>query len=131
MTAKTFTLSREPHVATVGEHTLTFLSELYGTELLDGHARLTTKQGELKGRTDAAAAKELLHAVREFLASLMTPECAAEFLAIDTITRTSALDGVVVTETTYRIPLPQRVLTELMEWIITVHTGGEDVRPPT
>lgn len=139
MVTKDFAIRSEPHVATIGEHRLTFAPEANGSELLDGYAKLKAAQASVDVEKDPAAAKKILRALRVFLASLMLPESADLFLTVDVLNEEGvrvrsfkdeaeaeefAASSMVGAKVVERLPLPQRVLTELLEWIIEVLGGG-------
>jgi len=135
---RTFTLNTEPHKAVVGDTLLHFLPEVLGTEMLDAYAILQAAQQAAKDGGDAETLRTSLRAVREFLAALMTDESATLLLTLDVITAdnvvaasftdpaaakasSASLPGSKVRE---RLQLPQRILLELLEWVMELHGAG-------
>ncbi|MFF2612380.1 hypothetical protein [Kitasatospora sp. NPDC058046] len=147
MATKKFALNTTPHVAEVGAHTLLFQPEALGDEFLESYSRL---QGTYKGLNldltnpalDLGQVRDATVALRQFLASLMLPESAEEFARWDVVvggkTASShgdpaeareAADGRKGARVVDRgLRLPDRVLIELMEWVVELY-GGQ--RPPT
>lgn len=141
---KTITLNTEPHEATVGPHTLLFQPEMYGDEFLDAYGRLQEVQKTLDSSDGAAMSGDRLRSLygemRTFLARLMTEESGAMFSRFEVITpdevtqsvhlaredaEEAALEhagGATVVDKSLR--LPDRVLVELMEWVVELYGGG-------
>lgn len=149
MAKKQFALNTEPHEAVVGEHTLLFKPEVLGDEFLDDYERFQETVRRLRAdaagdadEIDAAAARQSTAATRVFLAGLMLPESASEFVRWDVVaggkTISSHQDpdeaqeaaakkkGATVKDAGLRFP--DRILVELMEWVAELYGGG---RPPT
>ncbi|CAM5301305.1 hypothetical protein AB0F92_22690 [Kitasatospora aureofaciens] len=144
---KTFALNTEPHIAEVGDHELRFQPEVLGDEFLDAYSRLqdTYKSLDLdlsNPDVDLGQVREATVALRLFLASLMLPESAEEFARWDIVAAGKTVSshgdpaqareaaggrkGARVVDRGLR--LPDRVLIELMEWVVELY-GGQ--RPPT
>lgn len=139
---KTITLNTEPHEAVVGPHTLLFQPEMYGDEFLDAFSRLQDVQKKLGDVSELSgeSVRGLYAEMRFFLARLMVPDSAAEFsrhevtaldgtvhsVHIDREEAESAAlehaDGATVEDKSVR--LPDRVLVELMEWVVQLYGGG-------
>lgn len=139
MATKNFAIRTEPHIAEIGDVKLLFVPEANGSELLDGHARLKEEQSSIDLETDPMAAHKVLRALRVFLAQFMLPESAELFTTLDVVNA----DGVRVqsfkdemeardfaatmgagAKAVDRLPLPQWVLTELLEWVVETLAGG-------
>lgn len=147
MAKKQFSLNSEPHEAEVGDVTLRFVPEIMGDEYLDTYERLQEKLAEVNLDSenlqagDISAVRQTNAAVRVFLASLMLPESAAEFARWDVVegdtvvsshrspeeAQEASRQGTRVVDASMR--LPDRVVVELMEWVIELYSGGR--RPPT
>lgn len=143
MAQRTFTLNTEPHEAKIGDAVLRFMPEVLGTEMLDAYATLQEAQRDAADSGDPEVVRNTLRSVREFLAALMTEGSATEFLTLDVVTA----DNVVAASFTVpaqahasaaslpgskvrdRIQLPQRILMELLEWVVELHGGGAAARP--
>ena len=143
MAQRTFTLNTEPHEAVVGDTVLHFMPELLGTEMLDAYNILLAAQRTAKDGGDTEALRSTLRSTREFLAALMTEESATRFLTLDVVTADNvvtssftdpaqaramaeSLSGARVCD---RVQLPQRILTELLEWVMELHGAGASGRP--
>lgn len=143
MAKRTFTLNTEPHEAEIGDTVLRFLPEVLGTEMLDAYTTLQAAQQGTADGGDPEAVRATLRSVREFLAALMTEESAGLFLTLDVVTADNVVAASFTTpELAYksaeslpgakvrdRIQLPQRTLTELLEWVVELHGGGTSARP--
>lgn len=145
MAIKQITLNTEPHVAEVGPHRLLFAPEVYGDQFLDAYASLQEVQKEVGdgdlSKLSGDKLRGLYGELRGFLARLMTPEGAAEFNRFEVI---NGRDGQVLADFRTReeaedhadklefdagvedksIRLPDRVLVELMEWVVDLYGGG-------
>lgn len=149
MATRDFAVRTEPHVANLtGLGTLEFVPEVFGDEFLDGYAKVQSAQAAISGeqdltKMDPAALRGIYQNIREFLASLMTPESGDRFLRFEVInggkvvdhfrTRVAAEEkaaelGARVEDKGMRVP--DRVLMELMEWTTELYGGGND-RPTT
>lgn len=140
---KLITLNTEPHEAEVGPHRLYFVPEMYGDEFLDAYGRLQEVQKALGD--DAATMtgdqlRSLYGEMKTFLARLMTKECAEEFSRFEVVAGGQTIgaylsredaeeaaagyeaDGATVVDKSVR--LPDRVLVELMEWVVELYGGG-------
>lgn len=139
---KTITLNTEPHEAEIGEHTLLFQPEMYGDEFLDAFGRLQDVQKTLGDVSQLSGdrIRSLYAEMRCFLARLMVP-ATAEIFSRHEVT---AADGTVISVHIDRdeaeaaalehadgatvedksIRLPDRVLVELMEWVVELYGGG-------
>lgn len=146
---KQFALNREPHVADIGGTELSFQAEVMGDEFMDAYTGLRDAQKSLGvdvGSLEDAepeAIRAVSRALRDFLVLLMLPESAALMNRVDVFH-----DGQVVAtfptwaegeehaakvgggaSARYSLRLPDRVLVELMEWVVELYGGGQ--RPPT
>jgi hypothetical protein len=146
---KTITLNTEPHEAVIGPHTLLFQPEMYGDEFLDAYGRLQEVQKTLNDggqeitELSGDRVRALYGEMKTFLARLMTPECGAEFSRFEVVTdqgqptevtvsvhlarddaeeAAAALKNATVVDKGVR--LPDRVLVELMEWVVELYAGG-------
>lgn len=106
MAEKSFAINTDPHVATVGPHTLTFEPEVVGAEFAQAYAGLKAAQKQVKKAGDDIGPDELLAVnagMRDFLARFMLPDSKELF------------------ET---LRLPDRVLVQLLEWVAELYGGG-------
>lgn len=106
MATRTFQLRTEPHVAEIGDDIkLLFQPEVVSDEFLDKFEVLQVAKRDLGNLEDLDAdqLRTALVATREFLAGLMLPESAREFVGMR---------------------LPDRVLVELLEWVLELYGGG-------
>lgn len=149
MATKKFALNTQPHEAEIGDVLLSFLPEVMGDEFLDAYGRLqeTTRLLNVDlsdaANVDLSKVREATVALRLFLASLMVPESAEVFVRWKV-----KVGGEVVAsfgdpeeareEAEHRenaevvdvgMRLPDRVLMELMDWVVELYGGGQ--RPPT
>ncbi|MFZ4266633.1 hypothetical protein [Streptomyces arboris] len=149
MATRSFALNTEPHVADVGGTQLLFEAEVMGDDFMDAYVGLRDAQQALGvdvdnlENVDPQAIRSISVALREFLARLMLPESAAVMTrlqvsqagrTLETFADQAAAEAYAKTvkgETriTYALRLPDRVLTELMEWTVELYSGGK--RPPT
>lgn len=147
---KQFALNTSPHEAEIGDVTLRFKPEVLGDEFLESYQPLQDLQRQLNidpdnvAETDLSKVRESTAAMRVFLASLMLPESAAEFIRWDVAVggktvsshhdpdearvAASKRKGATVKDAGLRFP--DRVLVELMEWVVELYGGGGS-RPPT
>ncbi|MFD7964365.1 hypothetical protein ACFV5J_26565 [Streptomyces zaomyceticus] len=149
---KKFALNTDPHVAEIGDdETLLFLPEVMGDEFLDSYGRLQETTKALDVDLNDAASVDLSQvrgahtALRLFLASLMLPESAERFARWEvhaggkTISSHAEPDeareaaegrqGAKVVDAGLR--LTDRVLVDLMEWVVELYGGAGGRRPPT
>lgn len=141
---KTIKLNTEPHEAEVGPHTLLFQPEVYGDDFLDNYSQLQELQKKF-GNADlnevtGAELRGLYTEMRAFLGRLMIPESAELFNRFEVVAGgetigaytvredadAAALDvagGATVVDKSIR--LPDRVLVELMEWVVELYGSGE------
>ncbi|MFI0934571.1 hypothetical protein ACH4RG_22975 [Streptomyces sp. NPDC021019] len=147
---KSFALNVEPHEAAIGEHTLLFQPEVMGDQFLDAYERLRTTQraagvdGDLTA-AEPAVLRQVVDELRVFLANLMLPESAKVFAqwevraggetlgsygspAEAADAAESAGDGAAVVSVS--LPLPDRIMVELLEFAVELYGGGAK-RPPT
>lgn len=149
MATKKFTLNTQPHEAEIGNVTLLFQPEVMGDEFLDAYGRLqeTTKRLNIDlsdmQSADLSQVRETTAALRVFLASLMLPESSPQFARWDVVAGGKVVGsysdpaeareaaegrkGAKVVDESMR--LPDRVLVELLEWVVELYGGGN--RPPT
>ncbi|WP_284576858.1 hypothetical protein [Streptomyces sp. 2P-4] len=152
MANKTFALNVDPHEATIGDVTLLFQPEVMGDEFLDAYEQLQTSQKRLGvdvselSKASPADLRRTVGALRVFLASLMLPE-SAEVIArwdvvvgddevVDTFQspeaaeeKAAGVEGARVENRSLR--LPDRILVQLLEWVVELYGGGAGKRPPT
>lgn len=149
MATKKFALNTQPHEAEIGDVTLLFRPEVMGDEFLDAYGRLQETNRHLNvdiadmANVDLTKVRRVSVSLRVFLASLMLPESAEIFARWDVVAGGEVLsshtdpdeaeaaaaarsDAEVVDES---MRLPDRVLIELMEWVVELYGGGQ--RPPT
>jgi hypothetical protein len=152
---KQFALNTEPHVAEIGDEIrLEFQPEVMGDAFLDAYEGLRERYNELGIDLDNLAGtapgtlREAYATLRAFLASLMLPSSAEAFArwevhaggevagvytdpvkAAEHAERLNEEAGPDVAEVVdASMPLPDRVLVGLMEWVLELYGGG---RPPT
>jgi hypothetical protein len=147
---KTFALHTEPHVADIGDTQLLFQPEVMGDDFMEAYTALRETQqasgvnpDELDG-LDPDQLRRVSRGMRGFLAYLMLPESAALFTRLDVTKGGKVLKSFTDPEeadayaaavkgggakVTYRLRLPDRVLVELLEWTVSLYSGGQ--RPPT
>ncbi|MFD6936260.1 hypothetical protein ACFWAP_08925 [Streptomyces goshikiensis] len=150
MAKKKFSLNTQPHEAEIGDVTLQFQPEVMGDEFLDTYSRLQETMQRLNvdltdmASVDLSQVRETTQALRVFLARLMLPESAAQFVSWDVLSAAGkvlsshrtpeeaqeAADGKAKsTVVDNGLRLPDRVLVELLEWVVELYGGGQ--RPPT
>lgn len=141
---KTIKINTEPHECEVGPHTLLFQPEIYGDDFLDNYSQLQEIQKEFSGadlnEVSGTRLRGLYTEMRAFLARLMTDECADRFNRFEVHaegkpvvafrTREGADAHAEKIGATDRIKdesirLPDRVLVELMEWVVELYGSGE------
>lgn len=149
MAKRQFTLNTTPHEAEIGDVTLLFQPEVLGDEFLERYERLQEANRRLNidpanmADTDLSKVREATVAMRVFLASLMLPDSAHEFARWDVLAGGKTVSshpnpdeaneaaakrkGATVKDAGRRFP--DRVLVELMEWVVELYGGGQ--RPPT
>jgi hypothetical protein len=147
---KQFALNTSPHEAEIGDATFLFEPEVLGDEFLDRYERLQEANRRLDidpanmADADLSKVREATVAMRVFLASLMLPESAHEFARWDVVAGGKTVSshptpeeaaeaaakrkGATVKDAGHRYP--DRVLVELMEWVVELYGGGGS-RPPT
>lgn len=105
MATKNFVLNTEPHVADIGGTPIRFTPEVFGDEFMEGYQNLRAlmKTGEV-AEMDPADLKALYAGCREFLSGLMADDDSRAAFAT--------------------LRLPDRVLTELLEWVMEVYSAG-------
>lgn len=149
MANKSFAINKEPHVAEIGDDLeLEFQPEVMGDEFMDAYQQLRDAQqqsgvdlDDLSG-VEGTDLRRVTRAVRVFLGGLMLPESAALMLRLDVVAdgkvmeshddldtalaRAAELEGARVVD---GLRLPDRVLLQLVDWVIELYSGGQ--RPPT
>ncbi|MEU8831760.1 MULTISPECIES: hypothetical protein [unclassified Streptomyces] len=148
MATKSFSLNTVPHVADIGGVELLFQPEVMGDDFMDAYQSLIDAQkssgvslDDLSG-VDPAQLRNVSRALRDFLARLMLPESAELFTRLDVVVDgkpvESFADGAEAEAYAAEIAnarvvdglrLPDRVLVELLEWVVELFGGGQ--RPPT
>jgi hypothetical protein len=147
---KNFAFNTEPHVATVNGTELRFEAEVMGDEFMDAFGELRDAQKAAQGidledlsTLDPAALRGASRGLRGFLARLMLQEDAQRFLALNVVAKDgvllsthqdwdeaqSAADIVDGARVKWAMPMPDRILVELMEWVTELYGGGTDARP--
>ncbi|RWZ77868.1 hypothetical protein EQK42_00635 [Streptomyces albidoflavus] len=144
-----FTINVEPHVAEIGDTELLFQPEVMGDEFLDAYEDLQETQKRLGVDVNDLAGVEpeklrlIVASLRVFLARLMLPESADEFLAWDVVKAGKVVDSYPTEEEAEAraaklkdaavrvggMRLPDRVLVQLLEWAVELYGGGS--RPTT
>lgn len=138
MAEKSFSIQTEPHLAKIGDVTLSFVPEANGSELIQNYSKLRKIQQSVNLEENPEDALKVIRAAREFLGSLMLPESQELFTTLDVV----ADDGKILAsfrsmeraeaeaaryveaKIVDRFPLPQRVMTKLTEWALEVLGGG-------
>ncbi|WP_228995203.1 hypothetical protein [Streptomyces sp. DH8] len=148
MATRTFALNTEPHIATVGSVDLGFQPEVMGDDFMDGYMALRDAQRgagvdvENLEDADPSVLRGVTNALRSFLADLMVEDSAKLFLSADVVqarevvgtyatwaeaeAAAADLDGA---SARWTLRLPDRVIVELMEWVVELYSGGS--RPTT
>lgn len=149
MATKTFSFNTEPHVATVNGHDLLFEPEVMGDEFMDAFSELREAQAAASGidlddlsTMDPAKLRGATRGLRQFVARLMLPESAQRFLALEVVKDGAVLsthqdwdeaqeaaDQVAGARVKWAMPMPDRVLVALMEWVTELYGGGAKARP--
>lgn len=147
---KTFALNREPHVADIGETQLLFQPEVMGDDFVEAYTALRSTQqasgvniDDMDG-IDPDQLRKVSRGMRTFLGHLMLPESAELFTRLDVVKGGKILGSFAEPEeaeafaakakgggakVTDSLRLPDRVLVELLEWVVSLYSGGS--RPPT
>jgi len=146
---KNFALNTEPHVAQVGDVELQFQPEVMGDDFMDAYGELRDAQQAIGvnlddlASVDPAQLRQVSRALRGFLAHLMLPESAELFTRLDVVKGGKVLESFEDLEEAEAyaakvkgggarivdgLRLPDRVLTELLEWVVELFGGGQ--RPP-
>lgn len=118
MASKSFALNTEPHVAEIGQDKLSFLPEVTGPEFADAYTKLRdvqTKAKAIESGGKASSSKPAKSINRDDLVALTeaTRGFIAEFLLDDD--EKSRFEG---------MRIPDRILAQLMEWIVELYGGG-------
>ncbi|MFF4900418.1 hypothetical protein [Streptomyces sp. NPDC001068] len=149
MASKNFSFNTEPHVATVNGTELRFEPEVMGDEFMDAFGSLRDAQMAAQGidledlsTLDPKKLRGAARGLRGFLAQLMLQEDAQRFMALEVVK-----DGVVLSthqdeseaeqaagqadgaRVKWAMPMPDRILVQLMEWVTELYGGGADARP--
>ncbi|MGW6414359.1 hypothetical protein [Streptomyces sp. NPDC055055] len=152
MATKKFALNKDPHEAEIGDDvTLLFKPEVMGDEFLDSYTQLqeTTKRLDVDlsdtANVDLEQVREAKTALRLFLAALMLPESAEHFARWEVRAAGKTVSSHPAPEQAREaaegrknarvvdagLRLPDRVLVELMEWVVELYGGAGGQRPPT
>jgi len=148
---KQFTIRTEPHVAEVAGVELTFVPEVYGDEFLDAYTALQEAQKAAGvdltdlANVDADKIRDVTRSLRTFLNQFKTPDSPPLLVRYDVVKGAKTLEsyesrdeadkhaaktaGATVVDASLR--LPDRVLVELLEWVVGLYGGDEEERPPT
>ncbi|MFF1468066.1 hypothetical protein [Streptomyces mirabilis] len=150
MATKSFSFNTDPHVATVNGTELRFEPEAMGDEFMDAFGELRDAQKAAQGidledlsTLDPSALRGAARGLRGFLARLMLAEDAERFMALDVVTKDGqvlsthqdwdeaqqAADQVDGARAKWAMPMPDRILVALMEWVTELYGGGADARP--
>ncbi|MBT2453246.1 hypothetical protein J7E98_00200 [Streptomyces sp. ISL-86] len=144
MAKKQFALNTTPHEAEIGEVTLQFKPEVMGDEFLDNYGRIqeTSKKLDIDlsdmGSVDLSKIRETKQSLKVFLAHLMLPDSAEVFarweVRVGQKTVSSHPDPDEAHEAAEGrknaevidagMSLPDRVLVELLEWVVELYGGG-------
>lgn len=106
-----FSLNTEPHVAEIGDNIiLKFKPEVQGTDFIDAYVDIKSVTDRYKASgdgddsdVDTEALREAVVKTHEFVAGFLLPESKEEF---------------------DRLGLPDRVVAELMEFVMELYSGG-------
>lgn len=151
MANRTFAMYTDPHVATVGGTDLEFLPEVMGDEFMDHYSELVAAQKAASGidlddlaNLDPTKLRGATRALRAFLSRLMLPDSAALFTRLNVVQDGKVLEAFAdrVDADAYAAEveggdarvvdafrLPDRILVQLMEWVVELYGGGADARP--
>jgi hypothetical protein len=113
---KSFAINTEPHTANVGGTVLSFRAEVIGADFAQAYVALHTVQMKIKGTKggkgpkhaeeelpDPSVLAEVHEAMRGFIRRFLLEDSHAAFDAL---------------------PLPDRVLVQLIEWTADLYGGG-------
>lgn len=150
---KTFALHTTPHVADVGGTDLQFQPEVMGDEFMDAYAELIDAQKTASGidledpdGIDPVKLRGAARAMRTFLARVMMPDSAEFFTRLHVVKDGKVLEGFAdrVDAEEYAegvegggarvvdaFQLPDRVLVQLLEWVVELYGAGAAERPTT
>lgn len=104
-----FALNTEPHVAEIGDDiVLKFKPEVQGTDFIDAYVDIKAVTDRYKASGDSSdvdteTLREAVVKTHEFVAGFLLPESKDEF---------------------DRLGLPDRVVAELMEFVMELYSGG-------
>ncbi|WP_434593244.1 hypothetical protein [Streptomyces sp. A5-4] len=146
---KQFALNTTPHEAEIGDVVLQFQPEVMGDQFLDNYSRIQETSKRLNidltdmSSVDLSAVKETTQSLRVFLANLMLPDSAEQFARWDVRVGQKVVSSHREPEAAHEaagarknaevidagMRLPDRVLVELLEWVVELYGGGQ--RPPT
>ncbi|MEW2066634.1 hypothetical protein [Streptomyces sp. NPDC007346] len=149
MATKSFAINKEPHVAEIGDDLeLRFQPEVMGDQFMDAYQALRETQRDSGVDLDKLAdvqpdaLRRVSRSLRKFLSELMLEDSADLLLRVDVQVGGEVIDSYLdLDEATaraeelgdaqvvHRLRLPDRVLVQLMEWVIELYSGGQ--RPPT
>lgn len=143
MATKSFSLNTTPHVADIGGTQLSFQPEMMGDEFVEAYAELReSRKGLDREDADPEAVRVANRAMRTFLARTMLPESAELFTRLDVVSGGEILksfhDLAAAREFAAAeadsvagdlrvvdgLPLPDRILVELIEWVSELYGGG-------
>jgi hypothetical protein len=144
-------LNTEPHVVEIGDTELKFQPEVMGDEFIDAYSELRDAQKAASGvdlddlsTLDPAMIRGAARAMRAFLAKMMLPESAEFFTRVDVVQGGEILksftswadaeeyaEGIAGARAQWALPLPDRALVQIMEFVVSLYGGGADQRPPT
>ncbi|MFF1834245.1 hypothetical protein ACFVXE_08570 [Streptomyces sp. NPDC058231] len=147
---RSFALNTVPHVADIGGFELYFEPEVMGDDFMDAYQSLIDAQKSsgvsLDGLSgvDPAQLRRVSRALRDFLARLMLPESAELFTRLDVVVDGKPVESfadaaeaeayaaeIANARVVDGLRLPDRVLVELLEWVVELFGGGAGQRPPT
>ncbi|MFD5788566.1 hypothetical protein ACFWH1_18330 [Streptomyces sp. NPDC127037] len=154
MARKQITLNTEPHVVEIGADELLFQPEVMGDEFVEAftdfrEAVLVANGVDLDDMDSLTPEnlRSIASGMRTFLARLMLPESAELFTRVDVTgadgevlgsfqswaDATAFVDGLSgqTGKPRWAMRLPDRVLVEIMEFVVELYGGGADQRPPT
>ncbi|MFF1964319.1 hypothetical protein ACFVW5_12005 [Streptomyces sp. NPDC058232] len=150
MATKSFSLNTVPHVADIGGVELLFQPEVMGDDFMDAYQSLIDAQKSSGvslddlSEVDPAQLRNVSRALRDFLARLMLPESAELFTRVDVVVDGKPVESfadaaeaeayaaeIANARIVDGLRLPDRVLVELLEWVVELFGGGNGQRPPT